>query len=62
LDEGKVYLFSGGLVKKIPEARKKYSSIKHDYMLNFTLDCDISLVSEGLKVKEEPYTLISDLN
>lgn len=65
LDEGREYLFSGGLVKKIPEARKKYSAIKHDYMLTFTLDCDISLVNEDEEdqpAKEEPYTLISELD
>lgn len=56
LDEGKVYLFSGGSVKI---ANQKYNSIKNDYCIIFDRNSEIKETEDDSKIKNQGFSFVS---
>jgi replication factor A1 len=56
LQEGAVYLFSGGNVKM---ANTKYTSIKNDYTIIFDRNCVIEKASDDQKIKSQGFSFVT---
>ena len=56
LQEGAVYLFSGGNVKM---ANTKYSCIKNDYTIIFDRNCVIELAKDDARIKSQGFSFVT---